>query len=349
VLSFLAGNHDVGFQIENVAALTKRYERSFGPINQRVKIGHFELVMVSTASLEMKSWDERSYERTTQFLQSMKEANPSAGLRPRILITHVPLWRPQSATCGPLRHNSLQIPNSRGYSYKCLVREDITRTIINDVKPIYIFSGDDHDHCIVLHSSVEPTTSFFEHGSREAFHQWNTTFFSPHDQGFHQVSAQATGEATNVITVDMQHLQQEENLQSNFIREQPGKRMGILEQTVGTFSFLQGNLRPSFALLTLKSSQCYEPSNEGDQVACTVHQLATGICSLPPQLLIYACYAALALVSVLALLAYHLNRAPSLSQLVQLSKPSDTWWHGFLQEFMVLLGTSLLMHLLLFF
>lgn len=39
----------------------------------RVKIGHFELVMVSTASLEMKSWDERSYERTTQFLQSMKE------------------------------------------------------------------------------------------------------------------------------------------------------------------------------------------------------------------------------------------------------------------------------------
>src|SRR3546814_17397949 len=63
----------------------------------------------------------------------------------------------QTASCGPLRKNSPQIPDSQGFSYKCLVAPHLSRRIIDDVRPVYVFSGDDHDQCAVLHSSTEPT------------------------------------------------------------------------------------------------------------------------------------------------------------------------------------------------
>lgn len=301
----ISGNHDVGFRIANAAALAERYEHAFGPINNRVQVGQFEFVLLSSASLEAEAWDQRSYDRTAAFLQDLRSAGASP-FHPRVLLTHVPLWRPQSASCGPLRENSPQIPDSQGFSYKCLIGEELSRGILDAVRPVYVFSGDDHDQCVVLHSSTRPTASFFEAGGGHAGSEWNTTFYAAGAEGGPDGSVVRVTHAVERGVYDDGARPPAIAVETRWAGGEPhrghlsgGKTVGIPEQTVGTFSFLQGNRRPSFALLSLHSGRC---AGEGK---CSSHRLAVDVCFLPQQLLIYAWYGALALASLVALCGYH--------------------------------------------
>ncbi|ELR12690.1 uncharacterized protein ACA1_092000 [Acanthamoeba castellanii str. Neff] len=262
--------YTISGSVTNVASLTERYERTFGPINNRVRVGEFEFVLLSSAALEMEEWDQRSYDKTIAFLQDIRNAGASP-LRPRVLLTHVPLWRPQTASCGPLRKNSPQIPDSQGFSYKCLVAPHLSRRIIDDVRPVYVFSGDDHDQCVVLHSSTEPTRSFFDRSDDDEgrlVREWNTTFLTDElgpgettiTRVTHAVERGSGTQATGPIRVGTRWARPDDRppRDQGSKDEASKKSVGIPEQTVGTFSFLQGNLRPSFAMLSLHSSDCNE-------------------------------------------------------------------------------------------
>jgi hypothetical protein len=41
--------------------------------HHRVQVGQFEFVLLSSASLEMAEWDQRSYNRTAAFLQDVRD------------------------------------------------------------------------------------------------------------------------------------------------------------------------------------------------------------------------------------------------------------------------------------
>jgi hypothetical protein len=105
--------------------------------------------------------------------------------------------------------------------------KSLSKEILEKVKPIAVFSGDDHDQCSIEH----------------------------------------------------------------MVTGQP-----IPEHTVGTFSWAMGNRYPSFGMVSLRAA------NNTDTTATT---LAYDVCFLPAQIIIYICYASLAVLTII-LLPLHL-------------------------------------------
>ena len=102
--------------------------------------------------------------------------NQDQSRNPRILLTHVPLFRPDDTPCGPLRNpNKPYIKQGAGYQYQSrrggaahttdlnltplftltvlflfltdLIVEPLSKFVLESVKPYLVFSGDDHDDC----------------------------------------------------------------------------------------------------------------------------------------------------------------------------------------------------------
>lgn len=68
-------------------------------------------------------------------------------------MTHVPLYRPPGTLCGPDRQGrSREIHQGRGYQYQNLVNADLSRQLLDRINPVIVFSGDDHDYCLVKHN-----------------------------------------------------------------------------------------------------------------------------------------------------------------------------------------------------
>lgn len=74
---------------------------------------------------------------------------------PVVLLTHVPLYRPQDTDCGPLRERGHSIPVALGYQYQNVITPSLTTKIAKRVgaagKLTHVFSGDDHDYCDTTH------------------------------------------------------------------------------------------------------------------------------------------------------------------------------------------------------
>lgn len=68
----------------------------------------------------------------------------------RVLMFHVPLWRPTDADCGVWnRHGPLY--EGRGYSYTNLTPLDVTDRLLRELQPKFVFSGDAHEQCEFTH------------------------------------------------------------------------------------------------------------------------------------------------------------------------------------------------------
>lgn len=157
----MVGNHDVGFGDGIQKHLVERFEDYFGPTSYTFeKYGH-AFVIVDTVSLSSSSPVIRN--DALHMLESL--SNNSS--KPRILMTHVPLFRPPQKTCGSQRQSGSHIADRAGYQYQNLVTEKLTTFILDKVKPIAVFSGDDHDYCKAVHqvrdnhSAVEITVPTF--------------------------------------------------------------------------------------------------------------------------------------------------------------------------------------------
>ncbi|KAI9870317.1 MAG: hypothetical protein M1830_004382, partial [Pleopsidium flavum] len=103
---------------------------------------------------------------------------------PTILLTHVPLYRRPGTPCGPHREHlppskpssgeseplSVDEPNAiavrAGYQYQNVLTPTISKYLIEKIGDVgYVFSGDDHDYCEVVHH--EYTASSTGSGIRE--------------------------------------------------------------------------------------------------------------------------------------------------------------------------------------
>ncbi|KAI8641181.1 Metallo-dependent phosphatase-like protein [Parasitella parasitica] len=146
---YMVGNHDVGFGNGIQKHSLERFQRHFGPTSYTFEKYGFVFVILDTVSLSSRDPIIRA--DSLSMLESLG-ANTSIAARPKILMTHVPLFRSPDQTCGPHRQSASQtIANRAGYQYQNLVEEDLTRFILNKVDPVAVFSGDDHDYCKVVH------------------------------------------------------------------------------------------------------------------------------------------------------------------------------------------------------
>ncbi|MCJ1373142.1 hypothetical protein MMC20_004369 [Loxospora ochrophaea] len=127
--------------------------------------------------LHLLSKDARDIRADPQVIDIM---DPAARLEPNltyplvelpsILLTHVPLYRAPGTPCGPLREhwppsrkaNSLdELPDkddanaisvSAGYQYQNVLLPIISTDLVEKVGDVqYVFSGDDHDYCEIVH------------------------------------------------------------------------------------------------------------------------------------------------------------------------------------------------------
>ncbi|CUM63224.1 uncharacterized protein PRCAT00000795001 [Priceomyces carsonii] len=144
----LPGNHDIGFESINHKAY-KRFQAFFGETNDYIEIGNHTIILLDTISLS--SQDEWLQSRPLRFIENLSShINPYF---PRILLTHVPLYRfNDQQDCGPLRESNKKFPVMKGKQYQTVIEYDLSQKILSKINPKIVFSGDDHDYCDVTHS-----------------------------------------------------------------------------------------------------------------------------------------------------------------------------------------------------
>eukprot|EP00741_Cyanophora_paradoxa_P020293 tig00021244_g19587.t1 len=177
----IAGNHDVGIGREIRPDVAARFEAAFGPSNHVIALGGFSLVAVNAPALAGGPGDPL-HDETLGFVRRLSAEARGGDLR--VLLTHIPLHRPEGSGCGAARRPE-PLRQCAGEGYQCLLEEGVSRELLAAVRPLHVFSGDDHFDCSVEHAAAGA----------------------------------------------------------------PGP--GVPEETLATFSWLQGNPRPGFALATL--------------------------------------------------------------------------------------------------
>ncbi|KAJ1963105.1 hypothetical protein IWQ62_003319 [Dispira parvispora] len=146
----VVGNHDIGVGETIIPGAVDRYQRTFGPLNHQANVANHTLVFLDNLSLDNTHIPGLAA-NATQLLDELR-AHPKPFL-PRILFTHIPLYRPDGTDCGPHRYSlGTSILQHFGFQYQNLVREPVTRRILESVQPEAVFTGDDHDQCWIHHT-----------------------------------------------------------------------------------------------------------------------------------------------------------------------------------------------------
>ncbi|AGO13739.1 AaceriAGL131Wp [[Ashbya] aceris (nom. inval.)] len=145
----LAGNHDIGFGDSVVESSLHLFTAYFGEPSKAVKVGNHTFVLLDTISLS-NNLNPGISALPKAFLESFDVRNQEY---PRILLTHVPLWRNvQEQTCTGPRESKIPFPAMYGYQYKTLIDSTLTDAILSRIQPEIVFSGDDHDYCQIKHA-----------------------------------------------------------------------------------------------------------------------------------------------------------------------------------------------------
>lgn len=141
----MVGNHDIGFGNGARLELRDRFEEYFGNTSYILESDGYAIVVLDTVSL---SSDDPKLKNSV-----LSILNNELPAMPRVLMTHVPLYRSADVSCGPNRQKlNTIIPDGAGYQYQNLISKELSQYILDIVKPIAVFSGDDHDYCKVAHS-----------------------------------------------------------------------------------------------------------------------------------------------------------------------------------------------------
>lgn len=138
------GNHDVGFGDGVHPHSVARFTEVFGNPNTVIEENGVDFVIIDaplySASDAAINLDARA------FVDSLPPKT-----RPRVLLTHEPLYRDPSTSCGPLRENPKFYVDQRGVQYRNTVEPQLSQNILAKIDPDLVFLGDDHDYCDIVH------------------------------------------------------------------------------------------------------------------------------------------------------------------------------------------------------
>lgn len=164
----IPGNHDVGFGMGVDFHKYSRFKSYFGAADDYVVLGNHSVILMDTVSLSCNN-DTRIRMGSETFLNSLADPNHPSKEYPRILLTHVPLYRfTEKQTCGPLREDKSPFPVVRGEQYQTVLEFGMSQKIIDFINPSIIFSGDDHDYCHIRHPLGQFMSHEIDHKKMEA-------------------------------------------------------------------------------------------------------------------------------------------------------------------------------------
>ncbi|GJN88267.1 hypothetical protein Rhopal_001232-T1 [Rhodotorula paludigena] len=149
------GNHDLGLHRGSTALAAygrEVFRDTFGPTWGVREWNGWEVVWVDAmALLEPEYWEGDGGE--FKAMRRWLETGMGGGqvTVPRILLTHIPLYRPEGTSCGRQREHSRPIRQGAGRNYQNELDERATRYLMRLVRPSIVYSGDDHDYCFLRH------------------------------------------------------------------------------------------------------------------------------------------------------------------------------------------------------
>ncbi|GAA5995590.1 hypothetical protein JCM5350_005675 [Sporobolomyces pararoseus] len=177
---YVPGNHDLPLHpplssISNstevvvpISVKTRRekFKESFGPLWGERELGGWNLIWIDAIGLiEQGFWNNNDnseeegngFREMRNWLESLGKGSVTV---PRILFTHIPLFRPPSTSCGTSRESKNfggGIRDGYGKGYQNLIGKLESDWLIEKVRPEKVFSGDDHDYCFVQHDRYTST------------------------------------------------------------------------------------------------------------------------------------------------------------------------------------------------
>ncbi|KAJ7178332.1 hypothetical protein C8R43DRAFT_871393 [Mycena crocata] len=160
---YLPGNNDVGMGVSHSSPKNVRlyYSSIVGPFNRQLIIRDHVFVCLDAPSLVDEDYQRSAsgvgYEKwkplrggSVEFVKSATTAG-----RPTVLLSHIPLARPDTAPCGPLREKGT-IRRGVGHGYQNTLGKQTTTFLLQTLRPSIIFSSDNRDYCVHNHSVEAP-------------------------------------------------------------------------------------------------------------------------------------------------------------------------------------------------
>lgn len=260
------GNHDVGYasRAESFPEIRARHESRFGVSNYLERVGGVELVGVNAMALDGDPKSPATRDAWA-FADALAGNGSASSSPPRVLVTHLPLPKASYApgSCGEARFGPVIQPRTRrtrrGVEYQDYLSDASAARLLRAARPALVLAGHDHDRCAARHEIPEA-----ESGA-----------------GTGSGDGDAAGDATDRRSDD----------------PKAAARATVTELTLGTFSWLMGNPKPSFALMTLRGER--PAAAEGN-----ARHVDAAICDLPEHLAGVWSYAYLGGVSALVLLVW---------------------------------------------
>ncbi|GAA5855931.1 hypothetical protein JCM9279_005552 [Rhodotorula babjevae] len=152
------GNHDLGLHRSSTSLAAygrERFRDAFGPTWGLREWNGWEVAWIdSMALLEDEFWETDGGGQYGDMKRWLEELGRGPVTAPRILLTHIPLYRPEGTSCGRSREHSRPIHQGAGRNYQNEVDARASQYLLRTVRPSLIYSGDDHDYCFVRHEGV---------------------------------------------------------------------------------------------------------------------------------------------------------------------------------------------------
>ncbi|KAJ6625485.1 hypothetical protein B0H10DRAFT_2161751 [Mycena sp. CBHHK59/15] len=160
---YLPGNNDVGMGLSHSSPKNVRvyFGNVVGPFNQQVVIRDHVFICLDAPSLVDEDYQRSAsgigYELWNPLRDGPIAFVKSASIegRPAILLTHIPLARPDTATCGPLREKG-SIRRGVGHGYQNTLGKQTTSFLLQTLRPAAVYSGDNRDYCEYNHPVEVP-------------------------------------------------------------------------------------------------------------------------------------------------------------------------------------------------
>lgn len=160
---YLPGNHDIGYASLHYQRpeVIKRYEKEFGMRNYQFTVGKVDFIAIDAQTLDGKQGSGRTQEDLASLTWNfVKNVSMDFQLYPRVLLTHIPLYRQDWTYCGPHRGSSVinqrvsRAVDSHEIAYQNYITKESSNRLLELIKPVLILSGHDHDQCTVSHNST---------------------------------------------------------------------------------------------------------------------------------------------------------------------------------------------------
>ncbi|GAA5979805.1 hypothetical protein JCM10908_003052 [Rhodotorula pacifica] len=146
------GNHDLGLHSPSsslAAYARERFSEAFGPTWGEREWNGWSVVWVDAMALLEPEFREGEiggeYSEMRQWLNDLGDGPIT---QPRILLTHIPLYRPEGTPCGRAREATRPIRQGNGRNYQNELDKETTQWLMDRVRPSLVYSGDDHDSCV---------------------------------------------------------------------------------------------------------------------------------------------------------------------------------------------------------